>query len=1528
MRTVDAAITAGEISPAPAYRHKAFIYNPLLAFAAPSSNADGALDLAAPQTYRMRSSGNVAYAAYRHTNGTHYLRAVDVTSAANASLAAANAVTIANSGTMAALRSGFSIESGTHYIYTAVPSGGAIQVQRASLSGTTNPLTASFSNYGPTFGSALTNTATFIRRVEAVCPCDNGQVVVAVGEHDFTNSLSTITFWFLPTNAAAVQLNAILHVPFGEAYSSWYGNAKHCAFISAAYESATDRIIVVANAAASGRAVYFTIQNGVESAVRSVIPIDASVTTVNFLPASLTSINGWLYLTGRMTRKRTSGAALTAFDGYLIGDASGMFSLGERSHVVTTSTCYGALLLPAGGSTVYYIGNGNHTTAAATPFQNSSITGTEYTSRLIGWTLDQGTNGADGFSATLDNADGALSTDSLLAGGKVLQLQSGQGATLANMGEYGLDRPRVGVSVSGRAPLAISGRSLGDKTLLNWKSPLTLQLMARSRIKTDLADGLAGLIQKTAEMNSARLGFNSTGMVYRGLNEPWIALADEYDHGDGLTHLVTKADVSDAYHLSTIGVLIGASDEGRGNVFVLPKDGTWGDDVLTGPQMRVLSLNSIDPLDPNKDDTGWNMTPRANGLVKAVDTGNVRSVAATGSYLTSSSFAMTPGTKYGVAVRTAGRRAQLWTRAWNLAPASCAANAGYTLRSEFVFGYQARKSHSDTPRSGVAISTDVWGDSSALSASSYEDFEQTLTHAVNWAVQEDFNVAAVNCNGQSPIGDRLSVNCTATPSMLIVGQYVRLAIPDNSDQILRIAGITGNNVQFTSHYGLSAPGANGTIYTLYTHNVWGTADCGKRNYVATEADELGDLPMPIDPKAKKKGRASRGRGIFVTDDNTAASIRMLETDGVRFYLWSGGENGTRVGWDLTNPIAADDDPFYDSSSDPSVWRVVMHHGYVFDGAPASKGLPSIGYLMVDDEVIRYASFTFYKRGMAAQNTWTIVPAFYAPLAAATGPTSTLRNWRSSGGAQPGDDLGDIQTNFGVNPAGLMVEVVSKNGAPGEGDKQYYVASATKVGSPTAGNTSYVTLTEPYENSVRGPDPDSVLADGTINPALAKTKLEGDLAVLSGRGQWGTAKTTHEADAPVVYYPCDANGAQATVTLESYRYFSGLYVSLRDAIQRTARLAGMRSAAFRYAFSTPTAVITQAITTTPYSLPARENLSDFVLRMQAFLPVSGRLNVYFRSYYRLTLQHNGSGGVLVGLATTKSAAQGGVDADGSGDRWLGYLTVPVNAWISTTATKNVEITLAVVGDDIVIELGGQPLFTFDLTLFEGDTWNYNVQTAGPIQVEYTATQSGNSATFELIELFDEAGDIVIEESARGDGRSARGVIDSIIGARMIRSRATQAGGVEFSQFWTRDDIGELRKNLLKHNWEKADKARTAHQKVTGLDDVGEVLDMTVIAADGYDFSGISTEITGAPNACQVESRLQGRESAEFAEEHELSGYGRLAAQPEDRCALAYGPGGDIATQASTNMVITGVRLDAQNASVKATYKLRLYKDVPA
>ena len=1525
MRTVDAAITAGEISPTPAFRHKVVVYNPLLAFAAPSSNADGSLDLVTPQTYRLRSSGNVAYAAYRHTNGTHYLKAVDLTSAANAALSATNAVTIANSGTMAAMRSGFSIESGTHYIYTAIPSGSAIQVRRASLSGTSNPLSVSFSNYGPTFGGALVDGATFVRRVEAVRPCDNGQVVVAVGEHDFANDLSTITFWLLPDNSTAVQLNAILHIPIAELYASWNGSVQHCAFVSTAYESASDRIIVVANASTTGRPVFFTIQNGVESTVRNVIPIDASVSTVSFLPCDLTSVNGWLYLTGHMTRRRTSGAALTSYECYLIGDASGDFSLGEKSHVVTTSTCNGTLLVPAGGTTVYYIGNGYHATASATPLQNSSVAGTEYTSRLISWTLDQGTNSADGFSATLDNADGTLTSDALLAGGKVLQLQSGQESTYAAIGEYGLDRPRVSVSTKGRAPLTIAGRSLGDKTLLNWKSPLTVQLMGRSRVKADLADGLAGLIQKTNDMSAARLKHISTGMIYLGLNEPFIALADEYDHGDGLTHLVAQADVSDNYHLSTIGVLIGASDNGEGNLFVVPKDGVWGDDYLTGPQMRTLALNDIDPLDPEKADTGWNMTARTNSLVKAANAGDRRTAAASGAYLTQTAWAMAPGTLYGLLVRTAGRRAQMFTRTWNLAPASCAANAGYTLRAEFVFGYQARKSYSDTPRSGLALGTDAPGSTAWFDQGQYGDVGAQLTSAGTLSASYFSRLAGSGTfDGSVAVADD-SVSFGSTPAAIQAGMTVRLYKASHIDALYTVANRTATRIDLYDYRTATPAGLHPhtdvdkavSVYILGTasDNFMGWANSGARK------DAVAGGTVWTETRARKRGTPAWYRGAFVTDDTTAIAIRLVETDGNIHQLRTGStySGGTYEGWDY---------PTY-PTSDARNWRLLACGGRFFEGAASQYGLPAAGYFIVDDEVIRYAELPalngflnrgYYPGDTLQYHTGVYCPAAYVPLAGTSAPTSTLTNFKTYAGVIPGDHFDELGTQLNTAAAGLLVEIATRDGPVDGSDTNLYIASTSATNPPTA------TLSGTYPNLITGA---MVNIDNPSTPQADKDKaISGDLAVVSGRAQFHSKKATHASDAPVVYYPCDSSGKQASITVESYRYFSGLYRSMRDAIQRVCRLAGMRSASFRYAFSTPTAAITQAITTSASTLPAREDLSDFVLRMKAFVPVSGRLNIYFRDYYRLTLQHNGSGSVLVGLATTKTTAQGGVDADGSGDRWLGYLTIPVNGWISTSATKNVEITLAVIGSDIVVEMGGQSLMTFDLTLFEGVSWNYNVQTAGPIQVEYTASQSGNSATFELLELFDEAGDIVIEESARGEGRSARAVIDDVIGSRLIRSRATQAGGVEFSQFWARDNIGELRKNLLTHAWSKVDQARTAHQKVLGADDVGEVLDMTVVAADGYDYSGVTTEITGAPGACQIESRLQQRENGEFAEEHELGGYGRLAAQPEDRCALAYGPGGDIATQASTNMVITSVRLDAQDASVKSTYRLRLYKDVPA
>jgi hypothetical protein len=1538
----------------------------VLHFAAFATSSPGTLDTQIAQSFCMRNTGALAYATYMHNTGVIYLRVFDTSNNADYGMPAADTTL-----SVQTMRSAIVNEGGTIRLYTATMDGAGVQVKRATLTSTTNPVSVSLSNYGLAFGEAFSNNSSRVRRVEAVCPTDYG-VVVAVGTHDFTLKLSTIQFYWIPGAAsAAIVLNTLIQIPMfdSEAYSAWYSCAKYCSYITAIANTETGAIHVIANDQQNGRAVQFYIKSGIESALVPVAPIAAGASLVGLMPASVTRINSVFYLTARFTRKTRVSPASTiqvaALDLYLQSADAWHWSLYERSSFITKTDCRGALLLRNDSpATLYYAGAGQGFAAAVTQLQvpaaSASVTLDDYI-ESIG--IDETAEAADQLTLSLANpstAGGGMLWDghAHVRNGAALYLKLGYDGNAEAYGVYGIDDLQRTALAAGETSvdhgaLAITARDLGQKKLIDHNLLTETDLRSQLALRTTLSE-LDALNLKTP----AERGYKATknGLVYDGRNQPFIALVESDESGDALMEATVQMDGGDNYAVSSIGFVFGCDDDGNGNVVVVPRYNTWtAYETCDRPRVRTIKLNSIDPDDPDKEDTGWNFKDKTNTLwawSPALASG-LRTQATPGAYRAAFNYQLIKGYLYDVAVRISGRRVQVFVKPRVTGSTTWAANAQYTLWSEFLFDWQAKRSQAGEDQCGLALSTDVWGDTAAFAASAYDDVEQTLTHAANNAKLADYSVIAVQCNGQSPIGDRLSVNCTATPSMLVVGQYVRLRIPDNSDKILKIASITGNNVTFTSHYDLTAPGANGYIQTLATDNIWGFADCGKRNYVATEADELGDLAIPIDPKARKLGRSIRGRAIFISDDNTASSIRMLDSDGVRFWLWSGYENRTRVGWDETNPIASDDDPLYSGGSEPSVWRVVMHHGYVFDGAPSAHGLPASSYLDVDDECLRYAGFTFYKRGMLAQNTWTVVPAFYAPLAEVAGPTSTLRNWRSNTGAQPGDDLGDIQTNFSINPAGLLAEVVSKSGGEIRDDKQYYVASATKVASPTVGNTSYVTLDKPFENSVRGADPNIVLANGEINPALAKTQREGDLVVLSGRGQWNTKKETHDADAPVLYSPRDASGNVSKVIVSRWARYAGRFQTVEDGLRRLAALAGVRNAVFRNDHSAPTANWSGTITTTPQSLPLRTNLANFTLDALVHIPGNDtnaggianerRLNIFFRGYYRLSIQQYATaadyaagrpGVIRIGLATTSTD----IAADANGDRWLKVIPIPdtdvnvagvvsgsnPNYTLSEITSQLVDLRVAVCGERVVVEINRKPFWTFNLDDMTDGSTSWRRDDAGPIQVSHTGTVPGYTATIRVLELGDE-----LSRHTAQKGSSAAMNIDTIKEGRHIRARSTAAGGMEFARFWIRDDAGSLSENMWRHVDGASDVVQRPHVEVTGAEISGEYIDELLAQAQGAQFASITNETVGDWQTAGADALLQMREAGEFADVDTIDAVPLLHLQPEDSLALSYTPGGDSPSHASSPHVLTTKSVRASvdnegNRAWEATYQIRGFR----
>jgi hypothetical protein len=1527
MRNVGSTIINAERASIVAPVHAVKARNELLSFALFASPSAALLDTELPASFVMRASGALAYAAFRRTDGTSYLRVFDTSNNADYALSSASATSIAYN----TMRHGLVNEAGTIRVYSADISGAGVQVKRATLTGTSNPVTVSWSNHGPAFGDMFVNTSTLVRRVEAVCPTDGGGVVVAVGVHDFTAALSTLQFYWLPDASTVIALNTLIQMPLTEAYAgNWYGNAKYCAFINAFYDTTSGRTVVIASDQTRGRAMMWSIQNGIESQVRPVIPLDPESANILLMPVSVSKLNGLYYLTARFSRT-SSSEFVTAFDCYLTSSDGLNWSFGERNFFIAQSRFYGTLLMRSDSPTVVYCaGNNAGYSAPATKVQSSASTlETVLDDYLYEWSLDQVANGADKLTLTLLNppvagGNGALTNNANVRRGGTLYLQSGQGGTLADVGVYGIDDVSETINIDGRTTLKVTARDLGNKRMIDTNLPLEMPFETRVNTLKQLAD-LADLIIKTPQVDVKADGL--AGWTYTGRNDPLIAYCEAGEGGDALMKATITPSGGDAYHLSSFGFVFGASDSGAGNVLLVPKQSSWAEGgAKDRPVLRRLNLNAVDPSDPKKADTGWNLSPHINSLWQSAVVNGARTAAINGpSPRLNNAWAMSPAQTYDLAGMISGRRALLFAKMRVTSTSTWAANAGYTLIADFVFDWQAKRAQFGRDWCGLATGQDVWVDIPSFAAAAYDDIEQTLTEVGNYAALADFGTQSMQC---STSADKVTLVCISTPSNFAVGQYVRLLIPSYGDARYRITAISSNNVTVTPTYGAGIPnGTTAYLYNLYPADEWGYANCGKKSY-----NEYGGKKIVIDPLATKTPRAIAGRAAFVSDDSTAIAMRFVASDGVTLRLRSGSEGagGSRVGWDRqTNPIALADDAFYSSGSEPSVWRAVFHHGYVFAGTPTAKNLPATGMLDVEDECVRYAGFTFYRRGMQDQVTWTLIPTYYAPLAAASGPTSVIRNWLANGmSIVTGDDFGDIP-----NAAGLLVEISSRNGGVIRGDKQYYVASATKIASPTINSTSYISLDKAYENNVQDTDPVTFAGNG-------------DIAIVSGRGQFGTKKTTHDADAPVRYSPRDAAGNLPSIKVASWDCFSGSYQSIEDVIRRMAALAGLRSPAFRNRFTTPASPVTTTLSTTPTALPIDGNLANFTLDARVHVPGNSTnaggiinanaLRISFRNYYQLWIGQYATaadyaagrpGVIRVGLATTSTD----ISAAADGVRWLEWAAVPVTDWnvagtvsgsnpnytISEDVARLVDLRVAVRDNLITVEINGRPIWTFNLDRLTTGTVSFRKDTPSTISMDYALSVPAYIATIRVLDLGEE-----LESYVAQRGSSVSSAISTVSQSRRLRTRTTPTGVVEFSRFIVRDDAGALNENLWQDQWTMTDLNQRGHYLVAG-ESTGEYADATIIAAEGYSFAAsMNDDVLTAEDAAN-EAKLLMREAAEFNEVRGIDGVGLLEAQPEDKIALVYAGPGDTPQHPSSDHVVTQVQLRANGAECIGSYTLRRY-----
>lgn len=1478
MRTVNAAITSGELAAVRKDRYSMVVEDNVLRFSNWTTQTNALLDTGVPQHY------DSLYANWRTTDGKAWSKLLwDPTTAGSWALSTSGATQIDGAGAATQYHA-MVYHSGQYSgLYFPLHDGSGIQIKDSGGA-----------SWGPLFGPAFLDSATKIVRVEACCatPSTPQYTIVAVGTHDFTAQLSTIKFW-LVTSSTATALSTIIQMPLTEAYSAWYANAKYAARISAVYNGTTGVIWVCANAHPNGNAMIFSVRNGVESRMSRVVTLDPAYGTVTFLPAVLVQVGALFHITGRISYAWADGTS-TAFDCYLTSPDCTRWSIGERNYFIQSGDSAGTLFVAGPNPQyVYYGGNLIVSRALATPEQgyNASIKRQSLTSRVMQWSLSQTTNGADKLSAQLQNSDGALPGTLVVRGARVT-LGAGQGSTLAQIGVYDLDAPDTSVTEKGRGPLTISARDLASKALIRHNLPIDVDMWGQDAVITTLANTDGMIIRTRADdvltadplappSNATVSAYDVTldatnGLRHKGLNNPCIMYADLVDRHDSLMKAtVTMPDTSDLYALPSFAFLFGGGDSSFNGV-VIPKNASW----KTKSKPRVVK-SALTAYDPSTNTGGFILESRYTGLWDSDACPKILTELPS-HYTTETGYTHGAGEKRDYACLIRARRVMLFQRLYDRSSGTIAGNAKYARIMDYSFDDDAAMFPAGKSRVGLALSTDVWADKTSFAHSAYGDVEVGLTDAKDYETKTadravHYATSAVPAGGTGytktntanyTLYNGASVAAVDLRNYLYAGQKVYV-----NGVIRTINSFVTNSGYYNTIVVDSDAGSitNKVIY-IRSGDYWAQASS------AAALTSIGADSLWIDPKPTKTIKTMTGWAAFIGNDPAALvySPRWVDSDGVTHLLL----NNT---WDATNPTTG-----------ASSWKMVMHHNVVGKWrASTDKGLPTAGRMLIENEIVRYAetSVTLWRENLVnpgyANTQWlTYIPTYYAMPLTQTTPSTTIENY-SAGGT---DDLSGI-----ANAAGLLCEITGRSaGNAGGAIPNVYVVSA----GATSGR-GYVVI--------------DTLPAGPV--------LSSDYVIVSGRGQLGTSKSTHASSAAACYYPAPISATSAIASLVAvtkFSAYSGLRMSVKDALTYLCTLAGMRSASFRNYMTGANATTDYALalTTTPQALPLIANVADFVIDAQVHIDATAWLYIDFRSanasayYYRLALRETATGAVTVGLQAIGSAITSGGSPSA---KWLELVEIPVAAAaLCPAAADNAWLKVAAQGSRIVVELNGAPLWTFDLD----DYAAYRVTSAWGIAVSYSASVSGNACTFGVPELWNEVKSITAQM-----GGNTSSLIGTLCKKYYIRSRTNAAGGLEFAQWNARDAAGTLQAQLKSHGKNQDDGRVAAHMQVTGKQP-GAYIDASYIAQDGYSFAMATNNDLNTVQESKLDAQLRVNEAEQFALQDTIQSTARVAHQPEDSVVIQYAPGGDAPSQAAITAVITAI--DWQTSSkgtLMATYKTR-------
>lgn len=1443
MRTASSGLKTAEQLSVLKPNYRVVAADEVMHFAFSSNIAGTSLETALPQDYI--SDGTHIWACWTKTDGSTRVKYIDPSSSSNFALTDGSSVQIAaGSGVCGCLRPQITTEGGVPILYDAYLSGSNIQVRRAFLTGTSNPLTLSWSDYGAPLPLGFTLSATECIRVETVCPTYSSCIVV-IGYHSTAMQMTALMFFLVTPSTTKRLLLTVEDTMTLSSFPNWHAHNRVWANASAV--GTYDKAAFTYNTLAAGRSEIITVNRGVCSERKGVIATDIEQTTHRFLAHKLFAIGPTNYMLGHFNSVDTDGLN-EGYEGYAVSNDLETWSVAAREHYLVYPQLRGGLVsrFLLNEPNAWYAGGGQLWVAPHNVYSSGFDTArtTDISLDVLGLEIDQASNAADTLMIVLNNPIqgsglGLYDAHPRVKRGGLLKVEMGYGSDWVNMGVYSIDELKRSASSRGMSSVTLRAREQAGKKLADVHMTTDVQISGRYTKRVDLtADSLDGIEHKT-EVQAYEVGKN--GLVFKGLNTPSIFFLDAPTR-DGWVFATVRFKVQNSYHIGTFSFLfdvtVDDNEYASGYVAIVPKQHNWTGHIHNTVEVRRFKLPAVDLNDADKAQTGFNLSERINCVLEAVGTGPnlITEVPPTVSYLTQNVVHANNGipadqdTELAFGYR--GSVISVYQRPLNLAPNSVADSSQWQLLTEVFLDRYEFYVKPTRRYLGIMLNHDVWVDTGSLDQVEIGDMELALTNAQQ--VSGDPVVYAYAYSGMDTVSD------------------------------------AGTKVKY------------------------------------------------IDPGAIKYSKIVAGRAAFVSNDNSAFMTRLVQSDGVMHHL-------VDANWPTVNPIPVGSTDSY--GSEPESWRMLLHHGRVNASAMTSFGLPdgnsAPAYVLVNDEKIRYRTVT-YTKADASAGTWTVVPCYYAVLASMTANSATLTQWTNGAGAYPGDKFNEIP-----DLQGLLVEFTARNFESGnEGSVQYYA-----TGTSTAGPPATMTIDKAFP--------------GTLGAKEA-------LAIISGRAQWGTEKVSHDESSPCVFAPLDSAGNLPSIVLSRLAFFGGTFVSVEDVVRRCCGYAGVGYTSFRpsHANADVNTWSTLTVTTSPQALNIRENMSDFVLDMRVHIPgnvvgagaAERKLYVDFRGFYRFVIQQKptaadcqaGYFGVLsVGLQTTSSEV--GVGADGN--RWLGRVSVRVASdsqagavtgsganW-STAEDVSIRsnVRLAVLGDQVVVDVNGVNVFTFDLDALKGTSYNWARYNSAGISVSGSDSIGSWVCDYWVSDLDDSVEDFVVQQNG-----AMRASIDMLTSDRHLWSRSTEPvdwlSGVHFDRYWIRDDVGAVKENMITETRTSADDRLVGHVRVSGTECQADVFDHGVLQTHGYKFEQVSNPVIKTAKHCRDEGRLWLREQAEASVVRTIDGLARLEIQPGDKGTFGYSMGSYRPFMADEVHTIVSCRIQATREAARETFEIRKFVSI--